>query len=259
MPETEQWRERKNSYWEDADYRDPAYLKQRYWENGLTSGEIAEECDVNPDTILKWLKKTGVGTRDRNERRRNWIDPSDELVESIEGLLLGDGYMGVGSEGGGAYFQEVDTDKEYIEWLKPHLSDLGLEGCIDQTHPDRENPYWRFTSSKVMDLRPVWDKWYGDDGKRIPDGIEITPTKMLFWYLGDGWLSESHGEPTVGIAVVTLSDGLSQVVRQLNDAGITCSKFSQGLRIWSESHEDFFEYIAQSPIEPPGCYSYKFL
>lgn len=253
------WRERDNSHWDNAKYHDADYLREKYWGEGLDSSDIAEECDVSPDTILKWLKKTGVGTRERNEARRNWIEPGDDLIELLEGGLLGDGYLGVGSDGGGAYYQETDINKQYVSWLKQIFENVGLDGRIDKTHGNRENSTWRFTSVKVMDLRELWMKWYPNGDKHVPQGFEISPTNMLLFYLGDGFLSESHGEPVVGISDRKMLDGMQRIAKQLSDNGITASQFSQGVRIWKESHREFFEYLSESPYDPPECYDYKFM
>jgi hypothetical protein len=251
------WREKPNDSWADADYRNAEWLREKYATEGLSGRKIGEMCGVCADTIYKWLDKHGIDSRGRNEQRKNWIDPSDKLIESLEGGLLGDGYMGRQNEGGGAYYQEADTNRTYLDWLECHYSELGLGGWIGYS-PQNLGADWRFTSIKAMDLVPVWKRWYGSGEKEIPDEFEITPTKLLFWYVGDGWLSESHGEPTVGISGYDLADKFDMVVDQLQDVGITCSVCNQGIRIWAESHDDFFEYIDNSDVGVPDGYAYKF-
>jgi hypothetical protein len=253
--ESDDYRTKPNSAWDDADYHDEEWLREKYVVEGLSGNEIGKLCDVTPDTIYKWLDKHDIERRGRNERRKNWVDPSNALIESLEGGLLGDGYMGQPNDGGGAYYQEADSTRQYLEWLQNHYESHGVDGWIGRTNGFTN---WRYTSNKYMDLVPIWERWYGTGEKKIPDNFEITPTKMLLWYVGDGWLSESHGEPVVGIAGFDLADRFDMVVSQLRDRGITASVDKQGIRIWSESHVDFFEYIQQSDVGIPDGYGYKF-
>jgi hypothetical protein len=255
--ESENWREKANDEWSGKKYRDREWLRERYVSDEMSGGDIAEICGVGEDTIYKWLKKHEIDTRGRNEKRKNWIDPSDDLVESLEGGLLGDGYMGRQNDGGGAYYQEADTNRAYLKWLCEYYSELGLDGWVGHT-PKNIGADWRFTSIKVMDLVDVWRRWYRSGEKRIPDGFEISPTKILFWYVGDGYLSESHGEPVVAISGYDLADRFDMVAEQLEAEGITCSVFEQGIRIWSESHDEFFNYLSQSKAGVPDGYAYKF-
>lgn len=249
------WRERPNDSWADADYRNAEWLREKYVTEELSGNKIGEMCGVCADTIYKWLDKHDIDRRGRNEQRKNWAEPSDRLIESLEGGLLGDGYMGRPNDGGGAYYQEADSTRAYLEWLQEHYDERGMDGWIGRTNGFTN---WRYTSNKYMDLVPLWERWYSTGEKRIPDDFEITPTKMLFWYVGDGWLSESHDEAVVGIAGFDLADHFDMVVGQLHERGITASVYKQGIRIWAESHTDFFEYINQSDVGIPDGYAYKF-
>lgn len=44
-------------------YKDKDTLQRLYWEKDLTQSEIAERFDVTPQTILKWMKRRGISTR----------------------------------------------------------------------------------------------------------------------------------------------------------------------------------------------------
>lgn len=48
----------------DRQYRDKQWLRQEYIENGRTSKEIAEQCEVSDKTILRWMDRFGIETRD---------------------------------------------------------------------------------------------------------------------------------------------------------------------------------------------------
>lgn len=45
-------------------YRDSDWLHRRYHDDGRTQHEIADECDVSPRTIRKWMNRHDIDTRD---------------------------------------------------------------------------------------------------------------------------------------------------------------------------------------------------
>lgn len=45
-------------------YRDREWLERAYQEDGRTQREIAEECDVSPRTIRKYMNRFGIETRE---------------------------------------------------------------------------------------------------------------------------------------------------------------------------------------------------
>ena len=44
-------------------YRSGWWLQQKYWEEGWTQAEIADECGVSPRCVRKWMEKRGIETR----------------------------------------------------------------------------------------------------------------------------------------------------------------------------------------------------
>lgn len=47
-----------------ARYRNGWWLETKYHEEGLTQREIADECEVSPRTIRKYMKRLGIETRE---------------------------------------------------------------------------------------------------------------------------------------------------------------------------------------------------
>ena len=50
------------------DYRNEAWLREQYVEQGRTQAEIADECSVDQSTIHGWLHRHGINTRRRGKR-----------------------------------------------------------------------------------------------------------------------------------------------------------------------------------------------
>jgi len=50
-----------------ARYHNADWLREMYWENGMTTGDIADECDVARSTIVRAMDRNDVETRDMSD------------------------------------------------------------------------------------------------------------------------------------------------------------------------------------------------
>lgn len=50
-------------------YADPEWLKEQYWEKGLTRAEMAQKANVNLTTIARWLRRHELRHSDRGDNR----------------------------------------------------------------------------------------------------------------------------------------------------------------------------------------------
>ena len=51
-------------------YHDAEWLFERYWVDGLTQTEIADECGVSQQTICRWMAKHDIERRSRGNRSK---------------------------------------------------------------------------------------------------------------------------------------------------------------------------------------------
>lgn len=210
-------------------------------------------------TVINWLHKFDIPVR-RCGYPQNHIKITHDLREFLEGHLLGDGSL---PETGNptTYYAHGDKNEEYVEWLSRKLSNFGIEqsGSINK-RVYRGRVYYAYKSKGYIEFSGMRERWYINKKKKVPDDFEISPTSILFWYVGDGTYSVADKKyPNAKCCKIGTS--LGNVVRikcQLEDIGIICSITSQGLSILSETRNDFFEYILRSKNTPPRCYSYKF-
>lgn len=63
-------------------YRDEEWLREQYRDLSRSSIDIADQCDVNPATICKWLNRHGIEIRSDREQAKQYSD-SDEWRKSI--------------------------------------------------------------------------------------------------------------------------------------------------------------------------------
>jgi hypothetical protein len=50
-------------------YRDKETLQKKYWDEGKSCYEVADELDCGYQTVLNWLEKTGLGTRKSTQEK----------------------------------------------------------------------------------------------------------------------------------------------------------------------------------------------
>lgn len=48
-------------------YKDRDWLRRKYWDEGLSTTEIAEICDVTSMTIWRWMERHNIERRDKSE------------------------------------------------------------------------------------------------------------------------------------------------------------------------------------------------
>lgn len=72
-------------------YRDESWLRSRYHDDGCTQAEIADECDVTPSCIRKWMREYDIETRDvKGENHGLYGEERDEetkrqIATSLQG------------------------------------------------------------------------------------------------------------------------------------------------------------------------------
>lgn len=233
-------------------YRNKEWLKEKYVDERMHGTKIAEICDVHSTTIYNWLRKFGIKVRPRGAHFSNFVELSEELLEFLDGLLLGDGC--VYPHRRSAVYVHTDKHKKYLEWLSNKLENLGIEEvCL---HPDNRGLF-KYRSRAYVDLMEVRKRWYPDGSKHIPDDVRITPTTLMNWYIGDGTFYRNDYEILLGVKNEGCREKLPMIKSRLEKMEIYPRINSTGLAIHrNDSLDNFFEYIEKA--EKPPCYDYKF-
>lgn len=191
---------------------------------------------------------------------------SAEQREIVTGLLMGDGY--IDTRRGNPYLVVNMITEEYLQYLhntfenfsKGVVLDKTAEECAIYNGGDVENYNeiysWRSCSHPELS---EWSNWYSSGEKVWPDDIELTPTVLKHWYVGDGHLNKSSG----GIELtVTNERGNRQKVQQyFSNAGLPVGGWwenttgrTETRMYWNGGDRDkLFEYMG-NPL--PG-FEYK--
>lgn len=133
------------------------------------------------------------------------LDLSPEFMEHFAGLMLGDGYLS--NKNKSKYScQLILTNKNlsYIYFVSNILSKEGIEHTVKVKDKQGSFPGSGKTSSLYtkfyVTFAELEDKWYAkrEDGthfKIVPHDLKLTPTVLLHWYIGDGYLVHLKGKP----------------------------------------------------------------
>lgn len=230
-------------------YKDKDWLEEQYIEENKSGLDIAEKCNVTKGTIYRWLKKFGIKVRSdygshRARKWRNSVDWNQKQRDVVYGSLLGDGYITKSGT-----FELETKEKEFAQLI---YNSLPKE--LFQSKQPVEYRYWRVYTIVQEWFKELRNDWY-IDGKKllIPKDMELTPTILLHWYLGDGHFSKHRDAPV--LTSIFVNTGVA--TKKLRELGFEVSQYGPYGKVYKiliKDKEKYFEYIGGCPI---SCYDYK--
>lgn len=124
--------------------------------------------------------------------RHNDVPLSAAALDIIEGELLGDGFIVAPVSQG--HFKLRTTDQEYANWLLDCLQKEGVpivpSGYAKPGKQISKNgsvqTVFTVCTQTTMQFGELHRKWYDGKRKRVPNDLEINPTRLLHWWIGDG-------------------------------------------------------------------------
>lgn len=240
---------------------DKEWLYEKYWGEMLSSAEIADTLGCGEATPREWLRKQGIPTRNGTAWGSQLSGGlPDDAEEILEGELLGDGSIRVRSdEALTAPFRLGTASKEYRDWLADLLKSWGFTTRRREVTTSLEGygeyQQYRIETVQYVSLQRIGRKWYPEGDKNVPESFTLTPLSLRHWYLGDG--------SRTGDRVMLHTEGFTpacrkRLIEQLAVVGVRATAQAAGsLLVWKDSHDRFFEYMADIPSELEGVYGYK--
>ncbi len=130
-----------------------------------------------------------------------------KLMEIINGSLLGDGCVQA-KKGKYNYFKYTAKDRKFLENLKKIFEGYRIRCWITVDNPGVHSLGFYINLCPYKNFMALYQKWYtkqnGKTQKILPSDLEITPTTLFYWYIGDGCLvRRKHDEnrvPTLCLA-----------------------------------------------------------
>ncbi len=230
---------------------------------------------ISPATIYKDIVNNNIPLRSKSDSismvagtlDRNVSFLTEDLIEWIDGLMLGDGSMDFSkTDFKGARVKLGSSSKEWSAYGISKLSPYSPREPqpyhkITERCP---NQIWTTQTLTHPDLISQAKRWYGGPNgcKKVPSDVRITPISVMLWYLGDGSFTY---EPDGNMSCLRLAtcafdrkDLEEIIIPKLNAYKINCyvDNYKNDIHINSESVRHFFDFIGhKSPI---SCYDHKF-
>lgn len=180
----------------------------------------------------------------------------------IIGSLLSDGCINNSNGGKNYFWTHTSINEEYIDFLiNDTMLDLHkfsnksikfLSTITNKEYTAKKS--YTFKSMASVSFTKYRNDWYPVGKKIVPKDIKITPTILLHWYLGDGFISDSNG-----ITLATDSfdfDSLDFLIYELNNLDLHpyINYLRNRIIIPNKRVLEFLNYIGKCPIK---CFDYK--
>jgi len=251
-------------------YRNREWLYDKYWNRELSITKISKLYGINRETISYWIKKLNTTIRSLSESihlaRINHCRLSPKAIEWLGGELLGDACLTTTAKKGdlpsknlSALFRYGSKYEEYINYISKTLKSFGVKqsGKIRKYTNKKGNIAYHYNSLSYAELFPIYNKWYPDGKKIIPEDLELTPLTLRQHYIGDGSLI--HQKRNTRIILSTcgyLIKDVNWMIKKLDELRfkVTRQPSTNAILISSYSVKDFLNYIGKCPV---SCYQYK--
>ena len=235
-------------------------LRHWYHDNKMTCKQIGDFCGASRAVVDVWLKNSGIEHRSNSEARHlrmaTSCDLSGDLLEWINGELLGDGCVSITRSRFCGYFCYASKFREYINYVSEFLSQRGIkQRSYIRVRYDKGKPYYHYLSKNYPELLELRRRWYPEGAKIVPKDIQLTSLTCRQWYIGDGSCNSSRRDLRLHSQGFPIED-VEFLVDKLKNIGFKCSRLknSNDIYIWSKSINDFIDYIGECPVD---CYRYK--
>ena len=180
-------------------YRDEAWLREKYHEEGLTLQEMADECDVAVSAIHKWMERKGVERRSRAESLRRpgttyYVDSagyeawSSHNYEGTKDNLRVHRLLAVAEYGFDAVAGRVVHHRNDIPW------DNRPENIAVLTHNEHSAAHDEYADAPWRDEQTLIEAYEGSSINEIAEQWGCDQRTILTWMRRFGIARRSHSE-----------------------------------------------------------------
>lgn len=253
---------------------EPELLESLYLGNEYSIRDIADIFSCGSSTILRRLRDCCI--QRRKGRVLTDFSFNDVQLQMFEGCMLGDGHLGM--QVNYCYFSNRDKHEDYLLWLQRKL---GIKN-ISIVYPiynfiGAKSPCGYELQTRVMpSIISEYERWYPDGKgtidnyhcKIVPDDVDLTLIKVLFWYIGDGYYHTY--DKTAYFTNCLYSDKADMLIEKLKVL-TGCGRVTKhknyvdlsGIQRYMiyfnrESTETLFKLFESLNFDVPDCYKYKF-
>ncbi len=193
----------------------------------------------------------------------NIIELNQEQKEIIDGLMLGDGY--IGKEYGNINCRFGITQKrdsvEYLEDLSTKIQSNKIIYSYNSNQSKKIFPRVTLYTRRHKFWTEQRKVWYPNNKKIVPFDINITPTILLHWFICDGCCVYNQICSALRVKLATNCFTFNEVellnnkLHQINiQSTIHNTKQGYTINLNNQRCHNFFKYIGECPYK---CFQYK--
>ena len=153
---------------------------------GDSSYVLANKYNTHRINITRLLKKMDINIR---SNKRN-INIPTKLIQKLNGWMLGDG--GLFSTGIQGNFVFSSKHKEYIDYVSSCFEESGMTSKQYQNEQFGKT-YYRLRTVSTVELGKLYNDWYKNRVKIVPEDLELSDSCIRHWIMDDGTLSKQYG------------------------------------------------------------------
>ena len=149
-----------------------------YYEQNLSINQISEHFKVSVDAIRWCMDRNNIIKKNESKGALfKILEPTITELEIINGLLLGDAQIKLDDNGGHLIF--TDSSEQLINSLNIDLNRFNPTII-------KQNKSYKLITKSLPLLYDLYNKWYSNHCKLIPDNIDFSRNCVYWWYLVKG-------------------------------------------------------------------------
>lgn len=234
--------------------------------SGESANKLSKKYNKNISSIMYLLRKNNASIRSIGDSVMNAkynkisISFSQLFHEYLLGSLMGDGSLRIHKRGRNPYYTHTDKNKEAINHFKYLFEKEGIK--TSKIWQNKKSKCFMFQTEARQEFINYYNLFYPKSNKKILPKVDLTPTILLYWYIGDGSVKKQKG--TLNNACqISNKFGNSYILKQLKSLfHINCNYYKENLRdlgVFYIPHKGFIKFIEYIGICPIKCYEYKWI
>ena len=234
--------------------------------SGESANKLSKKYNKNISSIMYLLRKSNVPIRSigdnviKSKYDKNKIIFTSFFKEFLTGSLMGDGSLRIHKKGRNPYYTHTDKNREAILYFKQIFEKEGIK--TSKIWINKHSKCYCFQTEARKGFLEFYNLFYPNTSKKELPNINLTPTILLFWYMGDGSIKKQKG--TLNNACqISNKFGNSFILNQLKSLFNNNSNYykekNRQVGLFYIPHKGFIkliDYIGECPIE---CYKYKWI
>lgn len=230
---------------------------------GKSYKEIVEITGYNKNSVYGWCIRYFGKLEDKMASRRQNIQITQEQKEYIFGTLLGDGnlrYCGKHTIYGRINHSIIQ--EEYCQYKQKILKNLTYPVKYTSKYLKTTNKTYKqcyFCFKPNMELISIYNMFYKNGKKDIPEDLSLlTPKALAWWFMDDG---TSSGNCSISIATCSFSlEGLLRLQKYLKEVYNISTTIQKDFKLYfhAKSAVEFYNLIKDYIIENMQ-YKFKYI